>query len=183
MLLFSGLGNPGQKFKHNRHNIGFILIDEISNKCEFKKKFKGLFGENQIGQIKSYFLKPMTFMNLSGESLLEIKQFFKLKNENIFIIHDDLDLEMGKVKVKNGGSNAGHNGLESISSKIGNDYNRLRIGIGHPGQKDLVDKYVLSNFKSDEYDLILKTITSVKDNINVLIDKKFDEFSSKVNNL
>jgi|TARA_A200000113_G_scaffold192969_1_gene182347 PTH1 family peptidyl-tRNA hydrolase len=183
MLLFSGLGNPGQKFKHNRHNIGFILIDEISNKCEFKKKFKGLFGENQIGQIKSYFLKPMTFMNLSGESLLEIKQFFKLKNGNIFIIHDDLDLEIGKVKVKNGGSNAGHNGLESISSKIGNDYNRLRIGIGHPGQKDLVDKYVLSNFKSDEYDLILKTITSVKDNINVLIDKKFDEFSSKVNNL
>jgi len=183
MLLFSGLGNPGQKFKHNRHNIGFILIDEISNKCEFKKKFKGLFGENQIGQIKSYFLKPMTFMNLSGESLLEIKQFFKLKNENIFIIHDDLDLEIGKVKVKNGGSNAGHNGLESISSKIGNDYNRLRIGIGHPGQKNLVDKYVLSNFKSDEYDLILKTITSVKDNINVLIDKKFDEFSSKVNNL
>jgi len=183
MLLFSGLGNPGQKFKHNRHNIGFILIDEISNKCEFKKKFKGLFGENQIGQIKSYFLKPTTFMNLSGESLLEIKQFFKLKNENIFIIHDDLDLEIGKVKVKNGGSNAGHNGLESISSKIGNDYNRLRIGIGHPGQKDLVDKYVLSNFKSDEYDLILKTITSVKDNINVLIDKKFDEFSSKVNNL
>ena len=183
MLLFSGLGNPGQKFKYNRHNIGFILIDEISNKCEFKKKFKGLFGENQIGQIKSYFLKPMTFMNLSGESLLEIKQFFKLKNENIFIIHDDLDLEIGKVKVKNGGSNAGHNGLESISSKIGNDYNRLRIGIGHPGQKDLVDKYVLSNFKSDEYDLILKTITSVKDNINVLIDKKFDEFSSKVNNL
>jgi len=183
MLLFSGLGNPGQKFKHNRHNIGFILIDEISNKCEFKKKFKGLFGENQIGQIKSYFLKPMTFMNLSGESLLEIKQFFKLKNENIFIIHDDLDLEIGKVKVKNGGSNAGHNGLESISSKIGNDYNRLRIGIGHPGQKDLVDKYVLSNFKSDEYDLILKTITSVKDNIDVLIDKKFDEFSSKVNNL
>ena len=183
MLLFSGLGNPGQKFKHNRHNIGFILIDEISNKCEFKKKFKGLFGENQIGQIKSYFLKPMTFMNLSGESLLEIKQFFKLKNGNIFIIHDDLDLEIGKVKVKNGGSNAGHNGLESISSKIGNDYNRLRIGIGHPGQKDLVDKYVLSNFKNDEYDLILKTITSVKDNINVLIDKKFDEFSSKVNNL
>jgi PTH1 family peptidyl-tRNA hydrolase len=183
MLLFSGLGNPGQKFKHNRHNIGFILIDEISNKCEFKKKFKGLFGENQIGQIKSYFLKPMTFMNLSGESLIEIKQFFKLKNENIFIIHDDLDLEIGKIKVKNGGSNAGHNGLESISSKIGNDYNRLRIGIGHPGQKDLVDKYVLSNFKSDEYDLILKTITSVKDNINVLIDKKFDEFSSKVNNL
>ena len=165
MLLFSGLGNPGQKFKHNRHNIGFILIDEISNKCEFKKKFKGLFGENQIGQIKSYFLKPMTFMNLSGESLLEIKQFFKLRNGNIFIIHDDLDLEIGKVKVKNGGSNAGHNGLESISSKIGNDYNRLRIGIGHPGQKDLVDKYVLSNFKSDEYDLILKTITSVKDNI------------------
>ena len=183
MLLFSGLGNPGQKFKHNRHNVGFILIDEISNKCEFKKKFKGLFGENQIGQIKSYFLKPMTFMNLSGESLLEIKQFFKLKNGNIFIIHDDLDLEIGKVKVKNGGSNAGHNGLESISSKIGNDYNRLRIGIGHPGQKDLVDKYVLSNFKSDEYDLILKTITLVKDNINVLIDKKFDEFSSKVNNL
>ena len=183
MLLFSGLGNPGQKFKHNRHNIGFILIDEISNKCEFKKKFKGLFGENQIGQIKSYFLKPTTFMNLSGESLLEIKQFFKLKNENIFIIHDDLDLEIGKVKVKNGGSNAGHNGLESISSKIGNDYNRLRIGIAHPGQKDLVDKYVLSNFKNDEYDLILKTITSVKDNITVLIDKKFDEFSSKVNNL
>ena len=183
MLLFSGLGNPGQKFKHNRHNIGFILIDEISNKCEFKKKFKGLFGENQIGQIKSYFLKPMTFMNLSGESLLEIKQFFKLKNENIFIIHDDLDLEIGKVKVKNGGSNAGHNGLESISSKIGNDYNRLRIGIGHPGKKDLVDKYVLSNFKSDEYDLILKTITSVKNNINLLIDKKFDEFSSKVNNI
>ena len=124
----------------------------------------------------------MTFMNLSGEAILEIKNFFKIDNDNIFIIHDDLDLSVGKIKIKNGGSNGGHNGLESISDKIGNDYNRIRIGIGHPGDKNLVESYVLSNFKKDEYNMIKNCFLNIQKNLELIFSKDFDEFSSKVNN-
>ena len=184
MLLISGLGNPGKKYIKNRHNAGFILIDEIAhdNGCEFKKKFKGLMSETTISNKKIILSKPETFMNLSGQSISEIKKFYKIQNQNIFIIHDDLDLELGKIKVKNGGSNGGHNGLESISEHIGNDYNRVRIGISHPGDKKFVESYVLHDFSNDEFKILKKSNEHIKENINYLLTGNFDEFSSKVNN-
>lgn len=184
MLLISGLGNPGKKYIKNRHNAGFILIDEIAddNGCDFKKKFKGLMSETNISNKKIILSKPETFMNLSGQSIYEIKKFYKIQNQNIFIIHDDLDLELGKIKVKNGGSNGGHNGLESISEYIGNDYNRVRIGIGHPGDKKFVESYVLHDFSNDEFKILKKSNEHIKENINHLLTSNFDEFSSKVNN-
>jgi len=122
-------------------------------------------------------------MNLSGESLFEIKKFYKIDNENIFVIHDDLDLEIAKIKVKNGGSSGGHNGIESITEYIGNDFNRIRVGIGHPGEKNLVENYVLNDFKKEEIKLIKNSFASIKKNLQLVLSKKFDEFSSKVNNI
>ena len=182
MFLLAGLGNPDQKYQKNRHNVGFLFLDFFDKKIVYKKKFKSLFVEQDINNHKSFLLKPLTFMNLSGEALAEIKKFYKLNNSNIFIVHDDLDLEIGKIKVKNGGSNGGHNGLESISSRIGNDYNRIRVGIDHPGSKDLVEKYVLTDFKKKELKIINGSFAIIKNNIEHLINKNFNEFNSKVNN-
>tara|TARA_Y100001954_G_C15627266_1_gene510844 strand:+ start:78 stop:632 length:555 start_codon:yes stop_codon:yes gene_type:complete len=182
MFLLAGLGNPDQKYQKNRHNVGFLFLDFFDKKIVYKKKFKSLFAEQDINNHKFFLLKPLTFMNLSGEALAEIKKFYKLNNSNIFIVHDDLDLEIGKIKVKNGGSNGGHNGLESISSRIGNDYNRIRVGIDHPGTKDLVEKYVLTNFKKKELETINQSFIMIKNNIEHLIKKNFNEFNSKVNN-
>ena len=184
MLLISGLGNPGKKYLNNRHNAGFILVDEIAENFqkEFKKKFKGQISEVNILNKKIIISKPDTFMNLSGQSIAEIKKFYKIQNQNIFIVHDDLDLEIGKVKVKNGGSNGGHNGLDSVSECIGNDYNRIRIGISHPGNKNLVESYVLHDFSIEETKIIKKSNERIKENINYLLNNNFDEFSSRVNN-
>ena len=184
MLLISGLGNPGKKYLNNRHNAGFILVDKIAEdfQKEFKKKFKGQISEVNILNKKIIISKPDTFMNLSGQSIAEIKKFYKIQNQNIFIVHDDLDLEIGKVKVKNGGSNSGHNGLDSVSECIGNDYNRIRIGISHPGNKNLVESYVLHDFSVEEFKIIKKSNERIKENINYLLNNNFDEFSSRVNN-
>lgn len=182
MFLLAGLGNPDQKYQKNRHNVGFLFLNFFDKKIVYKKKFKSLFAEQDINNHKFFLLKPLTFMNLSGEALAEIKKFYKLNNSNIFIVHDDLDLEIGKIKVKNGGSNGGHNGLESISSRIGNDYNRIRVGIDHPGSKDLVEKYVLTDFKKKELETINQSFIMIKNNIEHLIKKNFNEFNSKVNN-
>lgn len=185
MLLFAGLGNPEEKYKLNRHNVGFLLIDKlvsVNNDVSFKKKFKSLFSELEIKKTKIIAAKPQTFMNLSGESILEIKKFYKINNENIFIFHDDLDLETGKIKVKTGGSSGGHNGINSIDEIVGNDYHRIRIGIDHPGDKNLVESYVLNNFSDNQLKIINKIFDKILDNLSFLIDKKFDQFSSKVNN-
>ena len=183
MFLLAGLGNPDQKYQNNRHNVGFAFIDFLISEENYKKKFKGLFTEIEINNQKILLLKPMTFMNLSGESLFEVKKFYKLNNDKIFVIHDDLDLEIGKIKVKNGGSSGGHNGIESISEHIDNDFNRIRVGIGHPGEKHLVESYVLNDFKKEEVKLIEDTFLSIKKNLQLIFLKKFDEFSSKVNNI
>ena len=184
MLLISGLGNPGKKHQNNRHNIGFKIVDTISTEhsSDFRKKFKGLIAEVNISDTKLILSKPETFMNLSGECIFEIKNFYKIQNNNIFIIHDDLDLEIGKIKAKNGGSNGGHNGLESISECIGNDYNRIRIGIGHPGNKNLVESYVLNDFSKDQLSQLERSCELLIENIDLLLNKNLDEFSSKVNN-
>lgn len=154
MLLLVGLGNPGKQYEHNRHNIGFMAVDEIIYRHNFSKpksKFQGMVSEGRLGNEKVLILKPMTFMNLSGKSVSEAARFYKIPSENIFVFYDELDLAEGKIKFKTGGGNAGHNGLRSMDQYIDKNYNRIRIGIGHPGDKARVTGHVLGNFsKADQ---------------------------------
>lgn len=153
MLLIVGLGNPGKKYENNRHNIGFMAVDEIilrHNFSEPKMKFQGALYEGQLGGEKALVLKPLTFMNLSGKSVSEVARFYKIPSENIFVFYDELDLAAGKVKFKTGGGNAGHNGLRSLDQYINKDYHRIRIGIDHPGDKNLVSGHVLGNFSRND---------------------------------
>ena len=154
MLLLVGLGNPGKQYEHNRHNIGFMAVDEIiyrHNFSEAKSNFQGMISEGRLGNEKVLILKPMTFMNLSGKSVSEAARFYKIPSENIFVFYDELDLAEGKIKFKTGGGNAGHNGLRSMDQYIDKNYNRIRIGIGHPGDKARVTGHVLGNFsKTDQ---------------------------------
>lgn len=153
MLLFVGLGNPGGKYARNRHNIGFMALDQIASDHGFgpwKSKFQAELTEGKLGSEKVMLLKPMTFMNLSGQSVGEAMRFYKLTPDDITVFHDELDLAPGKLRVKQGGGHAGHNGLRSIHQHIGADYQRIRLGIGHPGHKDRVAGYVLSDFAKAE---------------------------------
>ncbi|MCB2135290.1 MAG: aminoacyl-tRNA hydrolase [Rhodobacteraceae bacterium] len=154
MKLFVGLGNPGQKYAANRHNIGFMALDRIAADHGFapwRAKFQGVISEGRLGGQRVVLLKPETFMNLSGQSVVAAMQFFKVEPDDITVFHDELDLAPGKVRLKEGGGHAGHNGLRSLHSHIGDGYRRVRLGIGHPGHKDRVSPYVLSDFaKSDQ---------------------------------
>ena len=152
-LLIAGLGNPGSQYARNRHNAGFIVVDELHAHYKFgpwKAKFDGLLSEGSLGGRKTYLLKPQTFMNLSGECVGPALRFFKLPLEALVVVHDEIDLAAGKLKVKTGGGDAGQNGLRSITATLGPDYRRVRLGIGHPGDKDRVSGHVLQNFASDE---------------------------------
>jgi PTH1 family peptidyl-tRNA hydrolase len=155
MKLIVGLGNPGKKYEKNRHNVGFLAVDYLIDKFNATKvssKFKGeLFKSNDF-----LFLKPTTYMNLSGEALRAVKDFYKLNNDDIIVIHDDIDLKTGALKFKKGGGSGGHNGLKSIDSHIGNDYWRVRIGVSRPERKEEVVNYVLSDFSEDEFECIKK---------------------------
>ena len=149
MRLFVGLGNPGAKYAYNRHNVGFMAVDRIASDHGFtpwRGKFQGSVSEGRLGREKVILLKPETFMNLSGQSVGEAMRFYKLTPEDVMVFHDELDLAPGKIRVKQGGGHAGHNGLRSIHQHIGPDYGRVRIGIGHPGHKDRVSGYVLHDF-------------------------------------
>ncbi|WP_424975420.1 aminoacyl-tRNA hydrolase [Dinoroseobacter sp. S124A] len=153
MKLFVGLGNPGAKYSGNRHNIGFMALDQIAADHGFapwRSKFQGQLSEGKFGSTKVVLLKPETFMNRSGQSVGEAMRFFKLETGDVTVFHDELDLAPGKCRVKTGGGHAGHNGLRSIHSHIGADYQRVRLGIGHPGHKDRVSGYVLSDFAKAE---------------------------------
>ncbi len=157
MLLLVGLGNPGEKYKGNRHNIGFMAIDEIADFHGFspeKSKFNGAVREGYIaapnGRVKALTLKPMTFMNESGRSVQKAAQFYKIPLDKITVFHDELDLDPGKFRMKTGGGIAGHNGLRSIKQMMGGEFHRARLGIGHPGHKDKVHSHVLSDFAKDE---------------------------------
>lgn len=155
MLLLVGLGNPGLEYHHHRHNVGFRAIDAIAETHGFSKtksKFQGHVRDGVIAGTKVMTLKPMTYMNRSGPSVQAASAFYKIPIDNIVLFHDELDLNPGIVRVKTGGGNAGHNGLKSTSQSIGNDYRRVRIGIGHPGEKHLVSPYVLGNFSKDDQD-------------------------------
>lgn len=153
MKLFVGLGNPGAKYEGNRHNIGFMAVEAIAEAYGFpawRKKFQALITEGSIGSARVVLLKPDTYMNESGRAVGEAQRFLKIDDAEIAVFHDELDLAPGKVKVKVGGGNAGHNGLRSISAHIGNEYQRVRLGIGHPGSKDAVVHYVLNDFAKAE---------------------------------
>ena len=153
MKLFVGLGNPGREYLLNRHNVGFMAVDAIAAAHDFptwRKRFSGLCSEGKLGREQVLLLKPQTFMNQSGRSVGEAVRFYKLGLDDVVVFHDEIDLAPGKLRVKTGGGVAGHNGLKSITAHIGNDYWRVRIGIGHPGSKDVVVHHVLNNFaKSD----------------------------------
>ncbi len=154
MHLFVGLGNPGAKYARNRHNIGFMAVERIAEDHGFgpwRARFQGQIAEGRLGGEKVLLLKPETFMNLSGQSVGEAMRFYKLTPGDVVVFHDELDLAPGKVRIKQGGGHAGHNGLRSLHGHIGEDYARVRMGIGHPGHKDRVSAYVLHDFaKADE---------------------------------
>ncbi|AYF01407.1 aminoacyl-tRNA hydrolase [Paracoccus yeei] len=153
MILLVGLGNPGAKYERNRHNVGFMAVDRIAADHGFtpwRARFQGQAAEGRLGDTRTVLLKPGTFMNLSGQSVGEAMRYLKLDPAQVLVLHDELDLAPGKVRLKLGGGHAGHNGLRSIHQHIGDAYRRLRIGIGHPGHKDRVAGYVLSDFAKAE---------------------------------
>ena len=184
MLLLVGLGNPGPNSENNRHNIGFKIIDAINKKFGLSKqkpKFKGLLTTGNVGDQKVYAIKPLTFMNNSGICIRELIEYFKIDAEDVIVFHDDLDIDLGKVKAKFGGSSAGHHGIESIDKSIGKDYSRVRIGIGHPKNGKKVDTHVLEDFNENEEERIQDITENIVKLIPTLINKKMDLFSSKVN--
>lgn len=155
MLIWAGLGNPGAKYAGNRHNIGFMALERIAQDHGFspwKRSFQGLISEGRLGGEKILLLKPETFMNLSGQSVGEAMRFHKLTPAELTVFHDELDIAPGKVRLKEGGGHAGHNGLRSIHQHVGEAYARVRLGIGHPGHKDKVASYVLNDFAKAEQD-------------------------------
>ena len=185
MILLVGLGNPTPDSNDNRHNVGFKIIDSINRKfglTKQKPKFKGLLTTGNISNKKVYAIKPLTFMNNSGICIRELIEYFKIDAEDVIVFHDDLDVDFAKIKVKFGGSSAGHNGIESIDKIIGKDYSRERVGIGKPEKKIEVSDFVLTNFTEEEKVDLEKVIQNIIDSMPILIDKKLDLFSSTVNN-
>ena len=184
MLLLVGLGNPNPNNANNRHNVGFLVIDEINKKFKLSKqkpKFKGLLTTGNINEQKVYAIKPLTFMNSSGICIKELIEYFKIDAKNVFVFHDDMDIDLGKVKVKFGGSNAGHNGIESIDKNIGKNYSRIRIGIGRPQKNSTGADYVLDNFSNEEKDNMQEVAKNIIESLSILINKDLDLFSSKIN--
>ena len=184
MRLVAGLGNPGARYARNRHNIGFMAVEAIARRhgaAGFRNRFKGELAEMSIGGERVLLLKPQTFMNASGESVGEAARFFKLLLSDIIVIHDEIDLRPGKVRVKQGGGSAGHNGLRSIDALLGPDYWRVRIGVGHPGVKELVQPYVLQNFSGEELTgWVEPLLVAVAETIPLLVSGAPDAFMSEV---
>jgi PTH1 family peptidyl-tRNA hydrolase len=184
MRLVVGLGNPGARYARNRHNIGFMAVDAIARRHgaqSFRSRFGGELAEASIGGERALLLKPQTFMNVSGESVGETARFFKILPSEIFVIHDEIDLRAGKLRVKLGGGSAGHNGLRSLDALLGPDYWRARIGVGHPGAKELVQPYVLQNFPSEELaGWVQPLLSAMADTISLLLAGAPDAFMSEV---
>lgn len=183
MLIFAGLGNPGAKYSRNRHNVGYMAVDRIAQDHGFgpwKARFQGQASEGRLGDTKVLLLKPGTFMNLSGQSLGEAMRFFKLSPQDVVVFHDELDLAPGKCRVKMGGGHAGHNGLRSLHQHIGPDYTRVRIGIGHPGRKELVPHYVLHDFAKADTDWLDDLMRGISDGAPFLADADHGRFMNAI---
>ena len=186
MLLLVGLGNPNPNHTNNRHNVGFLVIDAINSKFKLSKqkpKFKGLLTTGQVDEQKIYAIKPLTFMNNSGVCVKELIEYFKIEVKNVFVFHDDMDIDIGKVKVKFGGGSAGHNGIDSIDKNIGKNYSRIRIGIGRPKKNSTDAEHVLDNFSNDEKGNVEKVTKNITESLSILINKDLDLFSSKINQI
>jgi len=183
MRLFVGLGNPGANYVGNRHNIGFTAVQAIVKRHDiapWRRRFQGVAVEGDIGGVKVLLLLPGTYMNESGRAVAEAAQFYKLDLADIVVFHDELDLPPGKLRVKTGGGNAGHNGLRSITAHVGNDYRRVRFGIGHPGDKDLVEPYVLQDFAKSERPWVEALCEIVAENAALLAQGDDAGFQNKV---
>jgi PTH1 family peptidyl-tRNA hydrolase len=183
MQLLVGLGNPGARYVGNRHNIGFVAVQEIAKRhgvAPWRRRFQGVACEGPIGGARALLLLPGTYMNDSGRAVAEAAQFYKLTPGDITVFHDEIELPPGKVRVKVGGGIAGHNGLRSITEHVGNDFRRVRIGVGHPGQKDLVEHYVLSDFAKSERPWVEALIGILADNAELLVRGEDASFQNKV---
>ncbi|MGA1180273.1 MAG: aminoacyl-tRNA hydrolase [Marivivens sp.] len=183
MKLFVGLGNPGAKYAGNRHNIGYMAVDRIAADHGFgpwRSKFQGVISEGRLGREKVILLKPETFMNLSGQSVGEAMRFHKLEPADVIVFHDELDLAPGKCRLKTGGGHAGHNGLRSIHAHIGEAYDRVRLGIGHPGDKNRVAGYVLADFAKAEADWLDDLLRGISDGAAALADGEGAKFLNAV---
>lgn len=183
MKIIVGLGNPGAKYAANRHNIGFMAVDALHRKHPFgpwSKKFKAEISEGEIAGEKVLLMKPQTFMNLSGEAVGEAMRFYKLGPGDIIAIHDELDLPAGKVKLKVGGGHGGHNGLKSLDAHCGRDYKRLRLGIGHPGAKELVHNHVLGDFAKVDQGWLDELMDDIAINAELIFDGDGSKFMNKL---
>nr|WP_295745150.1 aminoacyl-tRNA hydrolase [uncultured Acidocella sp.] len=184
MLLWVGLGNPEPGMARQRHNIGFMAVDAIASRHGFspwRARFKGMTAEGRIGTQKILLLKPMTYMNLSGEAVQEASSFYKIAPADITAFHDELDLEPGKIRVKKGGGNAGHNGLRSMDKHLSTpDYWRVRLGIGHPGDKARVTGHVLGDFSKQDQNWLIPVLDGVADNAGLLAQGKAEDFMTRL---
>ncbi|MDN5003753.1 aminoacyl-tRNA hydrolase [Bradyrhizobium sp. GCM10027634] len=183
MRLFVGLGNPGAKYARNRHNIGFMAVDEIARRHGFapwRRRFQGETSEGTLGPERVILLKPTTYMNESGRSVQEAASFFKIVPGDTTVFHDELELPPGKVRVKIGGGIAGHNGLRSISAHIGNEYRRVRLGIGHPGVKEMVHGHVLSDFAKADNEWVMTLCDAVAEHAALIAKGTDATFANRV---
>ncbi|HKL70777.1 aminoacyl-tRNA hydrolase [Salibaculum sp.] len=183
MKLLVGLGNPGAKYARNRHNIGFMAVDRIAEDQGFapwRSKFQAELTEGRLGTEKVILLKPQTFMNLSGQSVGEAMRFYKLDSTDVIVFHDEIDLAPGKVRLKSGGGHAGHNGLRSIHQHIGPHYDRVRLGVGHPGDKNKVSGYVLSDFAKADHDWLDDEMRGISDGAAQLAQDEGPKFLNAV---
>ncbi len=183
MLLIAGLGNPGRRYEKHRHNVGFMAVEAIHRHENFgpwKVKFRGLVAEGTLGGTKALLIKPTTYMNNSGVAIGEAARFYKIDPRDVVVMYDELDLPPGKVRVKTGGGAGGHNGIRSIDSHFGKNYRRVRIGIGHPGQKDRVSGHVLGDFAKRDHDWLEPLLAEIARNAELLANGEDATFMNRI---
>ena len=183
MVLLVGLGNPGQDYAKNRHNIGFMVVDEIARRYSFgpwRRRFQGQAADGRLSGKRAFALKPETYMNESGRAVTQAMRYYRLEPEDVIVLYDEIDLDAGKVRCKQGGGNAGHNGLRSLDSHIGRNYVRVRLGIGHPGDRDRVSSHVLGNFSNADMVWVTDVIDAVSDAVPALAIGDIPGFSNQV---
>lgn len=183
MILIVGLGNPGKQYEQTRHNIGFDVIDYMANKYNIdvnREKFKGICGEGFIENKKVILLKPLTYMNLSGESIRELANFYKLEDDEIIVVYDDISLDIGRLRIREKGSHGGHNGIKSIIANLGTDvFPRVKIGVGAP--KGNLVSHVLGKFSEDEIEILRETIKASSDAVSIMLKSDTKEAMNKFN--
>jgi PTH1 family peptidyl-tRNA hydrolase len=183
MVLLVGLGNPGQDYAKNRHNIGFMAVDEIARRYSFgpwRRRFQGQAADGRLSGKRAFAFKPETYMNESGRAVTQAMRYYRLEPEDVIVLYDEIDLDAGKVRCKQGGGNAGHNGLRSLDSHIGRNYVRVRLGIGHPGDRDRVSSHVLGNFSNADMVWVTNVIDAVSDAVPALAIGDIPGFSNQV---